>query len=331
MADLVLPVDTLIERVAATFVAANTSETAAMSVARALVQAEVDGQKGHGLSRIESYAGQARSGKVDGHAEPVIAAPRPGALMVDVAHGFAYPAIDAALPRLADAVAATGIAAAGFNRSHHCGAVGWHCERMAARGLIALFFANTPKAVAPWGGTRPLFGTNPIAFAAPRTNGPPIVTDLALSKVARGKILTAAQAGEPIPDTWAVDTNGQPTTDAKAALSGTLMPIGDAKGAALALMVELLAAGLTGARFATETSSFFDADGPPPGVGHLMIAIDPDAFGGSGVVGDRIEAMAALFDDNGSARLPGATRATRRAAAQADGVSVPAHIARLLA
>ena len=126
-----------------------------------------------------------------------------------------------------------------------------------------------PRPLPPWGGRRQLYGTNPIAFACPRQGHAPIVVDLALSQVARGRILTAAQRGEPVPSTWATDEDGKPTSDAKAALRGALQPIGAAKGAALALMVEILAAGLTGATLSQAASSFFDSDGPPPAVGQL--------------------------------------------------------------
>ncbi len=322
MPERTIAVDDLRALVARAFVAARTSEANARSVAHALVQAEIDGQKGHGLSRVESYTAQAKSGKVDGFAEPVVRKVRPGSIMVDAANGFAYPAIERALSAVLPAVAETGIAAVAITRSNHAGAVGLHVETLANQGLLAMFFANTPKAIAPTGGARALFGTNPIAFAAPRSSGPPIIVDLALSEVARGKILTAAQKGEPIPEGWAVDADGRPTTDAKAALAGTLMPIGGAKGAALALMVELLAVTLAGAHLSTEATSFFDGDGAPPGVGQFLIAVDPDAFAGRARVLQRIEDVAAGFQDNGEARLPGGRRARLREAAARDGIAV---------
>ena len=195
--------------IAAALVASRTAEANARSVARALAQAEIDGQKGHGLSRVPTYAAQARAGKVDGHATPIVRQTRPGTLMIDVANGFAFPAIDLAVERLPGLAGAAGIAAAGFVRSHHFGVVGRHVERLAEAGLLALAFGNTPKAIAPWGGKRALFGTSPLAFAAPQRNAPPIVVDMALSQVARGKILTAGQRGEPIPADWAVDEDGQ--------------------------------------------------------------------------------------------------------------------------
>ena len=135
-----------------------------------------------------------------------------------------------------------GVAAAAIRRSHHCGAAGHPVEALAEAGLVALLFANTPAAIAPWGGKLPVYGTNPIAFACPLPGRAPIVVDLSLSKVARGNILAAKQKGEPIPEGWALDADGEPTTDAAAALKGTMLPLGDAKGTALALMVELLRA-----------------------------------------------------------------------------------------
>lgn len=313
-------VDDVERLVRAALIASRTSEDVAASVARALVQAEIDGQKGHGLSRVPSYAAQSRSGKVDGHATPTWQQTRAGTAMVDVRGGFAYPAFDLAIAELPNLAASSGIAAAGFVRSHHAGVLGWHMERLAEQGLLAIAFANTPQAMTAWGGTRAVFGTNPIAFAAPRRSGPAIVIDLALSLVARGKIQTAAQRGETIPPDWAFDATGQPTTDAKAAMAGTLAPMGGAKGAALALMVEVLAAALTGASFASEASSFFDGAGPPPGVGQLFIAISPDAFAGRDRVLDRIETLALAIERE--TRLPGTRRLERRRSVSASGLTV---------
>jgi len=308
--------------IAAAMTACNTSAANARSVARALAQAEIDGQKGHGLSRVPSYGAQAKSGKVDGHALPEVRQTRPGSLMVDAKHGFAFPAFDLAIARLPEMARANGIAAAGFTRSHHFGVAGHHVERLAEAGLVALAFGNTPKAIAPWGGRQPLYGTNPIAFAVPQRAKPPVVVDMALSQVARGKILTAAQKGEAIPAGWAVDEHGAPTTDAAAALKGALQPIGGAKGAALALIVEVLAVALTGARFGFEASSFFDADGPPPGVGQFLIVIDPGAFGGADVFADRMAALAGMIESDRDARLPGSRRIALREKAQREGVVV---------
>jgi (2R)-3-sulfolactate dehydrogenase (NADP+) len=296
-----------------------TEEANAKSVARALVGAEADGQKGHGLSRVPTYAAQAKIGKVDGSAKPSLEWRRPAAAVVDAKHGFAYPAIDLALDALPKAARANGMAAAAITRSHHCGVVGHPVERLASEGLLALMVANTPGAIAPWGGSKAIFGTNPIAFGCPLPGKPPIVVDLSLSKVARGNILAARQKGEAIPQGWALDAQGKPTTDATAALAGTMLPLGDAKGTALALMVELLAAGLSGANFAADASSFLDAKGPPPGTGQLLIAFDPGAFGGSL---DHFAALAASIEAQPGARLPGVRRLAAREKAKRDGVTV---------
>ena len=143
--------------------------------------------------------------------------------------------------------------------------------------------ANTPAAIAPWGGRRALFGTNPIACSFPRAGLPPVVIDLSLSKVARGQVLAAKTRGEPIPLGWAVDADGNPTTDPDAALAGTMLPMGDAKGTALALMVEALAAGLTGATFAGEASSFLDEAGWT--TGHRAVAAGNGAGADGRLVG----------------------------------------------
>lgn len=283
-----------------------TSDENATSVAQALIDAELAGQNGHGLRRVEAYAAQARAGKVDGLARPNATATRTAALAIDAAHGFAYPALDIAVDWLPAVARKHGIAIAGIRRSHHCGVAGVPVERLAVKGLAALMVANAPAAMAPWGGRTPLFGTDPIAFAAPVKDGDPIVIDISLSKVARGKLMAAAQKGEPIPEGWALDPDGNPTTDAKAGMAGTMIPLGDAKGTALALMVELLCAGLTGANYAAEASSFFDDKGPPPGTGQTLIAIDPDAFGQHGMA--RFADMAAAVAAVEGARVPGARR-----------------------
>ena len=181
--------------------------------------------------------------------------------------------------------------------------------------------------MAPWGGNAALFGTNPIAFAAPRGEArPPLVIDLSLSKVARGKVMAAAKSGTPIPEGWALDADGNPTTDPEAALKGTMVPAGDAKGAALALVVEILAATLTGAKHSSEASSFFDAEGEPPGVGQLIMAFDTSRVAGEGFT-LRLEALLAAVLGQEGTRLPGEKRiAGRRAVREGEGVLVPGHL-----
>jgi (2R)-3-sulfolactate dehydrogenase (NADP+) len=175
--------------------------------------------------------------------------------------------------------------------------------------------------MAPWGGRTPLFGTNPIAFAAPRAQGDPLVIDLSLSKVARGKVMLAQQAGTAIPEDWALDLDGQPTTDPTAAMRGSMLPAGEAKGAALALMVELLCAGLTGSSFAFQATTLFDAQGAPPDIAHLMLLIDPARFA-EGFT-DRVETICAAMLAQDGVRLPGSRRWQIRAKHQREGITLP--------
>ena len=294
----------------------------AREVARALVAAEVDGQRGHGLSRVPSYAAQAASGKVDGFAVPRAAPVGAAALRVDAGHGFAYPALSLAVERLVGLTPEAGVAAAAVFNSHHCGVAGHHAERLAEHGLIGLVFANSPKAIAPWGGTGALYGTNPIAFAAPRRDAAPLVVDLSLSKVARGKIMVAGKEGRAIPEGWALDAEGRPTTDPEAALAGSMVPMGDAKGAALALVVETLSAALTGSHMGFEASSFFTAEGDPPGVGQFLLAFAPGPLSGDRF-GERIETLVGAILGQPGTRLPGTRRLDNRARAEAEGITVP--------
>ncbi|AOU98033.1 sulfolactate dehydrogenase [Acidihalobacter yilgarnensis] len=302
---------------------ANTSEANARSVAAALVAADMDGLASHGVSRLPSYADQAASGKVDGHARPQIESPAAAALCVDARCGFAYPAIgiglDAALARVKE----TGVVALAVRNSHHFGVAGHHVEHVAQRGVVALAFGNSPAGIAPWGGSKAVFGTNPIAFATPRQRQAPLVVDLSMSKVARGKVMVARDRNQTVPDDWALDAAGHPTTDPAAVLDGgTMLPMGDAKGAALTLVVEILAAGLTGSHFGFEASSFFTANGEPPRVGQLFILIDPIKFGGEAYPHRLEQLMEAIVSQPGT-RLPGERRLTARARHRAEGIEVP--------
>ena len=288
-----------------------TSDDNAREVADALINAEFDGQAGHGLSRIPSYVEQVLSGKVAGNVTPSLLSSKGSVIRVDANQGFAFPAISLALSEITKTCKNFGIAAASISRSHHFGQAGRHVERLAEDGLIGLMFGNTPKAIPPWGGTKPLFGTNPIAFASPRETAAPLVIDMSLSKVARGKVMVANQLNEKIPEGWAIDKEGRPTTDAKKALEGAMLPIGDAKGSALALMVEMLAAGLTGSNFGFEASSFLNAEGDSPGVGQLIIAIDPSFFSGESFA-ERTETLVGAILEQPSTRLPGDKRIEKR-------------------
>ncbi len=293
---------------------------AAQSVAAALVAAEAEGQVGHGFSRLEDYVAQVRTGKIKASAEPVVTETSTTGLRIDAGHGFAFPALDVAMALGAEVAAAHGTATMAITRSHHCGALSVQVDQIARRGFVGVMMANTPSAIAPWGSGTPVFGTNPIAFAAPREGRDPLVIDLSLSRVARGKVMHAQKSGQPIPEGWALDRDGNATTDPDAALAGSMVPIGGAKGTALALMVEIFSSVMTAANPSHEASSFFAADGPPPGVGQFLMAIQP-----SEGFGDRLEALLNMIEALEGTRLPGARRAEAIANAEANGIAVPAN------
>lgn len=297
-------------------------DIAARSVTRSIVRAEADGIRSVGLGYLPTYLAHLRSGKVDGRVTPIVTRPRAATIAVDAGNGFAHPAFEAGLPDLVAATREAGTASLAIRRSYSIGVLGHPVEDIAASGLVALAMTNSPPNIAPWGGRRPLFGTNPIALAVPRANGPALVIDQATSAVTKVTLSAAAKRGEPIPAHWALDADGKATTDPAAALKGSMLGIGGNKGAMLALIVDLLAAGLTGANFSKDASPYARADGPPPGVGQLVIAFDPGAFadGFLAHVEDLLEAM--LAQDG--VRLPGARRLAARDRSARDGVEVDA-------
>jgi (2R)-3-sulfolactate dehydrogenase (NADP+) len=298
----------------------------AEATAHALVLAESQGQAGHGLSRVAQYATHLRNGRVDGGAVPRVLRRKGGALVVDAAEGLAFPACELAVREAAAAAREFGVAFAGVVRSHHAGVIVDHLRPAAAAGLVGLGFANSPAAMPAAGGRHAIFGTNPVAAAFPRRAGDPLLIDLSLSEVARGKVMVAAKAGRPIPPGWALDADGNPTTDAQAALAGSMLPIGavsSSKGAMLALVVELLVTALIGANYGFEASSFFVDEGNRPGIGQAFVVIDPAALAGRDAYLDRLEVlMAEMLKDEG-VRLPGARREALRRQAEAEGIEVP--------
>lgn len=301
--------------------ASNTSDTNARAVTDSVVAAEAEGLHSHGLLRLPTYCEHAKCGKVDGHAKPTLTSGRPGALAVDAHDGFAHPAIELGFERLGPAAREMGIAALAVTNSYNCGVVGYHVERLATQGLVALAYVNSPAAIAPWGGKKAFFGTNPIACAAPRKSGPPLVIDQSSSVVARGEVMVHAQQGKNIPAGWALDSAGNPTADPKAALAGSMLPAGGYKGAGMALMVEIFAAALTGANFSFKASSFADNKGGPPRTGQFFIAVDPPAFFG-GAFADRMEALVEAMCSQPGVRLPGARRAAARSRTAESGVTI---------
>lgn len=296
------------------------------STARALVLAESQGLGSHGLSRVAQYATHLRNGRVNGAAVPQVLRRKGGALVVDAQEGLAFPACELAVREAIVAAQTQGVAFAGVVRSHHCGVVVDHLRPVAEAGLVGLGFANSPAAMPAAGGKHAIFGTNPVAAIFPRASGAPLMVDLSLSEVARGKVMVAAKDGKPIPLGWALDADGQPTTDAKAALAGSMLPLGavsSPKGAMLALVVELLVTAVIGANFGFEASSFFVDEGNRPGIGQAFIVIDPGALAGRQGFLSRVDVLVAEMQRDEGVRLPGARREALRALALAGGLDVP--------
>ena len=304
----------------AAFTANGVPDASARSVATALVSAETEGQVGHGFSRIDDYVAQVRTGKINATSEPSVRRVRPTTITVNAEFGFAYPAMDLAIEAGAETAQEFGSSTMSVTHSHHCGALSIQVEKLARRGLVGIMVANSPAAIAPWGAKTPVFGTNPIAFAAPRPNDDPLVIDLSLSRVARGKVLHARKSGESIPEGWALDRDGKPTTDPEAALAGTMLPIGGAKGTALALIVEVLASVVPGASLSSEASSFFAAEGPPPNVGQFFFTFAPE---NPAMFGEQLERLLSSILALEGTRLPGSRRGIAIAKAKSEGLDVP--------
>lgn len=315
--------DDLTNLAARTLLAAGATPRTATATARALVYADERGLSSHGVARLPMYAAQLRNGRVDAKATPQIVESRNAAVLIDAADGMAFPACELAVETLVSRAREHGSAVASVKRSHHLGAGAWHLEPVGAAGMVGLAFSNTPAAMPAWGGRHAVFGTNPVAAVFPRRDGPPLMIDLSLSNVARGKIMVAAREGKPIPEGWATSRDGQPTTDAKVALDGMMLPFGGTKGAMLALMVELLAAALCGANFGYEAGSFLTEEGERSRVGHLFWAIDPGALAGNAVYLSRVEALIEVMLQDAEVRLPGQRRLQLAESAARDGVEIP--------
>ena len=303
------------------------SQAMAQSVARALVLADSQGQAGHGLSRVPQYATHLKNGRANGKAVATIAQRKGAALVIDAQQGLAFPACDLAIAEGIKITREFGVCFVGVKNSHHAGVMVDHLRAASSAGLVALAFANSPSAMPAAGGKHPIFGTNPIAAIFPRRGNDPLMIDLSLSEVARGKVMVAAKEGKAIPLGWALDAAGSPTTDAAAALKGSMLPVGAAsssKGAMLALIIELLVTAVIGAQFGFEASSFFVDEGNQPKIGQAFLLIDPAALNGnSESYLDRIEVLVneMLIDDG--VRLAGARRLALERKAQVDGITVP--------
>ncbi len=302
--------------------AAGTSEANARPLAVATAATEADGVASHGLAYIPIYCEHVQCGKVDGQATPVVATPRPGVVTVDAASGFAHAAIEAGFEKLIPMAREQGIAALAITNSYNCGVLGYHTYRLAQSGMLGLGFTNAPASIAPSGGAKPVVGTNPFSVAAPGADGQPaLLIDQSASTIAKSEVMKHAREGTPIPVGWALDAEGNPTTDPALGLKGSMAPSGGYKGVGIALLTEIMAAAMTGATLGINASPFSGTAGGPPRTGQFFMAIDPGATSGGDFATRMADLVGAIYDQDG-ARLPGDGRRGKRLAAHDNGVAV---------
>jgi (2R)-3-sulfolactate dehydrogenase (NADP+) len=296
----------------------------ARAAAEMLVLADMPGLATHGVSRVPFYVSFLRNGRSDGAAQPVILKQKGAVCLIDNADGLPYESVALAVSEAIRRAREFGIGFSGITRSGHVGALALNLLPVIEAGMVGIAFTNSPAAIPAWGGKKGLYGTNPVAAVFPRKGRDPLVIDLALTTVTRGKIMLAAQKNEPIPDTWGMDREGRPTTDPKAVLEdGSLYAIGGAKGAMLALTFELLCCALTGAALGPEADSFFSDKGNKPRVGQAFLVIDPGAMAGTETYNERIETLIGFMLAEPGVRLPGARRHAAQAEAETNGIGIP--------
>lgn len=303
-------------------VAVGTKAENARPLALATAATEADGVASHGLAYIPIYCEHVQCGKVDGMATPKLTQPRPALICVDAATGFAHSAIDIGFDRLIPLVREQGIAALAINNSYNCGVLGYHTGHLARAGLVGIGFTNAPASIAPSGGYKPVVGTNPFSIAAPGEDGEPaILIDQSASTIAKSEVMKHAREGRPIPVGWALDNEGNPTTDPNVGLKGSMAPSGGYKGVGVALMVEMMAAALTGSQLGIQASPFSGTLGGPPRTGQFFIAIDPAASSG-GAFGSRLSDLVQAISSQEGSHLPGDGRRGMRTNSQMNGVAV---------
>ncbi|KQT54544.1 oxidoreductase [Aureimonas sp. Leaf454] len=333
----ILTIDALKERVEAIFRRAGLNAVQAGALAGVITAGERDACKSHGIFRIEGALRTVKAGKVRPDATPELAPPDGSAIVrVDAHGGFANPAFALGLPVLAERAHALGLAALVVNDCTHFSALWPEVEAVTAEGLAAIVMCPSYATVAPAGGTRPLLGTNPFAFGWPRRDSDPYVFDFATSVAARGEIELHRRAGKPLPEGWAIDSEGRPTTEPEAALAGAMLPFGGHKGSAIGTMIELLAGIMIGDLTSPEVLDRLGSTLLAPMHGELILAFSPEAFA-KGRPGDPIARAETLFEAilGQGARLPSQRRFAARANARAQGIAMSsqeiAQLDRLLA
>ncbi|OAH08631.1 (2R)-3-sulfolactate dehydrogenase (NADP(+)) [Rhodobacteraceae bacterium SB2] len=288
----------------------------------AILDTELSGLEGHGFYWLQYYCAHLRSGKVDGKAVPQIEALSDTSFRVDARHGFAHPAIEAGFKHLIPAAKAHGVAAMGVYNSYNAATLGFHTGYLARAGLLAIGATNAVPNLAPVGGKTPIIGTNPISYAVPAPNGGiAFLVDQSATQVAWTAVKRAAEEGEPIPLGWALDANGDPTTDAGAGLDGSMAPAGGVKGFSIGLLVEVLCAALAGGKLGPDQGSFTDDDGTPIDNGQFFVAFDPGKLSG-GSFDQTIAALVASITEQDGARLPNARREANKRQLAEQGIPI---------
>lgn len=302
--------------------AAGANAATAAALARATTAAESEGNGAVGLDHLPFYLASLRDGRIDGNAKPTIEQPLPAVIHVDAQGGTAHLGYDCAHERLVRAARTCGIGLFAQKNAYTCGSLGTFAQRLAAEGLVGLAATNGPALMTVPGGRSAVYCTNPMAFAAPMADGDTLLIDQASSQTAYVKVREAAERGEALPAGWAIDADGCPTTDAGAALRGALLTFGGARGANVALMIEVLSAGLTGANWSLDAPPLLRGE-RSPGTGLLVIAIEPKAFGPG--FEDRLATHAARLEAQG-VHIPGRAKAAARRRAASHGVEIRADV-----
>jgi (2R)-3-sulfolactate dehydrogenase (NADP+) len=287
---------------------AGTSKKNTGYLTEAILDTELSGLEGHGFYWLQYYCEHVRSGKVNGKAKPSLRKLTPVSFQVDARQGFAHPAIEKGFTRLIPAAHKNGIAAVAIHNSYNAATLGYHTGYLARHGLVAFGFTNSSPAIAPVGGRIPLIGTNPLSFAVPGRRGTiAFLIDQSSSAVAWTAVKRAAERGDPIQLGWALDREGNPTTDPAQGLMGSMAPAGGHKGFGQGLMVEIMCAAVAGANRGPQMGSFMADDGKPINCGQFFIAIEPKIFSG-GLFHKQVSALTKAVTAQPGARLPNARR-----------------------
>lgn len=321
MQTVILGIDEIRDLATKTLVAAGCDDANAGAIAENMTEAERGGSSSHGLFRLPGHVANLRKGRANGTSKPVLERRTPAVLMVEGDEGFAPVAHQIGLPALIEAAREVGIAVLGIRRTLHYAALWPEVSFLAERGLVGIAMTSSPPFVAPFGGTTPFFGTNPMAFAWPRPDTAPMVWDQAASVTARGEIMLHQMAGKPMPEGAGLDAGGNPTTDPQTILEGAQLPFGGHKGNAIAMMVDLMAGPLIDEVCSFEAGPPNNKLGGPSLGGEIVIAIDPARLGGDGAI-NRAEGMFQAYLAQGGTRLPGVRRGHAREEADAAGVAV---------